>query len=305
MARQKSSHASAAKSRHASTAYEESIGAAPNASRLVVIISCMAAIGAMVYGMWGPRLPVMLAPEATPLLALSATPPANPLPFTAPSATPLADPLLSAAPSATPPANPLPFAAPSATPSAGQSAATPHVGIVAGHWENDKGAMCPDGLTEVEINLDVAQRVVYTLRALGYQTDLLAEYDPRLEDYRADALVSIHADSCVAYPNATPPASGFKVASVEDSLVPEAESRLVACLAQCYAARTGMYFHANSITYDMIYYHSFYEINDQTPGAIIETGFMFNDRHMLTQRADLVAQGIVDGIVCFIEDERP
>ncbi len=165
--------------------------------------------------------------------------------------------------------------------------------------------MCPDGLTEVEINLDVAQRVVYTLRALGYQTDLLAEYDPHLEDYRADALVSIHADSCVAYPNATPPASGFKVASVEDSLVPEAESRLVACLAQCYAARTGMYFHANSITYDMIYYHSFYEINDQTPGAIIETGFMFNDRHMLTQRADLVAQGIVDGIVCFIEDERP
>jgi N-acetylmuramoyl-L-alanine amidase len=162
--------------------------------------------------------------------------------------------------------------------------------------------VCSDGLTEVEVNLDIAQRVVYILQALGDRADLLAEYDPRLEDYQANALLSIHADSCQAFPNATPPASGFKIASVEDSLVPEAEERLVACLAQCYAARTGMYFHANSITYDMIYYHSFYEINDQTPGAIIETGFMRNDRTMLTQRADLVAQGIVDGIVCFIEE---
>ena len=163
--------------------------------------------------------------------------------------------------------------------------------------------MCPDGLTEAEINLDVAQRVVYILRALGYQADLLAEFDSRLQEYRADALISIHADSCVAYPNATPPASGFKVASVEDSLVPEAEERLVACLAQCYAARTGMYFHASSITYDMTRYHTFYEVDDRTPGAIIETGFMLNDRYILTQRADLVAQGIVDGIVCFIGSE--
>jgi N-acetylmuramoyl-L-alanine amidase len=66
-----------------------------------------------------------------------------------------------------------------------------------------------------------------------------------------------------------------------------------------------MFFHANSITYDMIYYHSFYEIDGQTPGAIIETGFMLNDRPMLTQRTDLVAQGIVDGIVCFIEGDSP
>ncbi len=282
------------KGSHASTAYEEATGAAPNASRLVVIVSCIAAIGAMVYGMWGPNLPAVVAPETTPLPTPSATSPANPL--------------LSAAPSATPPTNPLPSAAPSATPSASllpsaDHAATPHIGIVAGHRGSDTGAVCPDGLTEAEINLDVAQRVVYILWALGYQADLLEEFDPHLQGYRADALISIHADSCMAYPNATPPASGFKVASVEDSMVPEAEERLVACLAQCYAACTGMYFHANSITYDMTRYHTFYEIDDQTPGAIIETGFMLNDRHILTQRADLVAQGIVDGIVCFIEGE--
>jgi N-acetylmuramoyl-L-alanine amidase len=174
---------------------------------------------------------------------------------------------------------------------------------VAGHWGNDSGAMCPDGLTEVEINLDVAKRVVYTLQAHGYQADLLKEFDSRLYGYQADALVSIHADSCVDYPSATPPASGFKVASVVDSMVPEAEQQLVDCLAEHYAARTGMYFHANSITPDMSRYHTFYEINGHTPGAIIETGFMKRDRDLLTQRADLVAQGIVDGILCFTEGE--
>jgi N-acetylmuramoyl-L-alanine amidase len=197
------------------------------------------------------------------------------------------------------------LALPTAQPVAPATTA-PRIGIVAGHWSsNDTGAVCPDGLTEVEINLDVAQRVVYILQALGYQADLLAEFDPRLQDYEAAALVSIHADSCEALPDADPPASGFKVASVEDSFVPEAERQLVACLSQCYAARTGMYFHANSITYDMTRYHTFYEIADQTPAAIIEIGFMHDDRVLLTQRADLVAQGIVDGIVCFVEQESP
>jgi N-acetylmuramoyl-L-alanine amidase len=251
--------------------------------RMVVIVSCLAAVTATGYGLWGTEPPHEHLPE----IAASSEPPSTPV--SAPPE-PTDHPLT---PSYNPP------------PPAEQSAGVPRVGIVAGHWGNDTGAACPDGLTEVEINLDVAQRVVYILQALGYQADLLAEFDPRMDSYQADALVSIHADSCESFPNATPPASGFKVASVEDSLVPEAEERLVTCLAQCYAARTGMYFHANSITFDMTRYHTFYEIDNQTPGAIIETGFMMNDRRLLTERTDLVAQGIVDGIVCFIEDEQP
>jgi N-acetylmuramoyl-L-alanine amidase len=275
---------------HASAAYEEAGGAISNASRLLVIVSCIAAIGAMLYGVRAPDSPAEVTPEATlpPAPGVVASPAA-----TASSVTPSIAPLPSVA---------LPASSP---PPVSSSITVPHIGIVVGHWESDTGAMCPDGLTEVEINLDVAQRVVYSLLTLGYQADLLKEFDPRLEGYQADALISIHADSCEPYPNATPPASGFKVASVEDSLAPEEEKRLVACLAQCYAARTGMYFHANSITYDMTRYHTFYEIDGQTPGAIIETGFMYHDRELLTQRPDLVAQGIVDGIVCFIEREMP
>ena len=267
----------------ASSAYEEGRDAASVALRLVVIVSCLSAVVATSRGLWAQSAPAEPALEPAPSSPPPPTQSANDVPPTEQSPTPSPRPLQPADPSHVP----------------------PHVGIVAGHWGNDNGATCPDGLTEVEINLDVAQRVVYILQALGYEADLLAEFDPRMDGYQADAIVSIHADSCEAFPNATPPASGFKVASVEDSLVPQAEEQLVSCLAQCYAARTGMYFHANSITYDMTRYHTFYEIHDQTPGAIIETGFMMNDRRLLTERADLVAQGIVDGIVCFIEGETP
>jgi N-acetylmuramoyl-L-alanine amidase len=130
---------------------------------------------------------------------------------------------------------------------------------------------------------------------MGYDAELLAEFSPKLYGYRAAALVSVHADACNV-----PEASGFKVARVSSSFVPEQEDRLVECLSEHYAQRTGLSFHRNSITYDMTEYHAFYEIEAQTPAAIIELGFMAADRWLLTQRQDLVAQGIVDGLVCFL-----
>jgi N-acetylmuramoyl-L-alanine amidase len=179
----------------------------------------------------------------------------------------------------------------------------PRIGIVAGHWGSDDGASCPDGLTEVEVNLTVAELVVQSLRGLGYRVDLLQEFDERLQGYYADALISIHADSCEYFPDATPPPTGFKVASVVDSFVPEEEQRLVDCLNEAYAARTGLPIHQNSITGHMTGYHTFYTIDGRTPGAIIETGFLLLDRNLLTRHPDIVAQGIVDGIICFVEGE--
>lgn len=197
-------------------------------------------------------------------------------------------------------------AAPTSTP----TPSVPRIGIVAGHWwldadgqqSLDVGAVCDEGapnqLTELEINLEVAQRVVFELNRAGYQADLLQEWDERLANYQADALVSIHTDACL-YPEA----SGFKVARVADSHVPEIEDRLVGCLIEEYGLRTGLLFHQNSITHDMTQYHTFYEIDPNTPGVIIEVGFMLADRELLTQRPDLVAQGIIDGILCFLEGE--
>ena len=64
-------------------------------------------------------------------------------------------------------------------------------------------------------------------------------------------------------------------------------------------------FDADTITYDMTRYHAYYEIDKNTPAAIIEIGFMLDDREILTQRPDVVAQGIADGLRCFIESQSP
>jgi N-acetylmuramoyl-L-alanine amidase len=193
------------------------------------------------------------------------------------------------------------------TPQPGMLSATPHVtpriGIVAGHSGNDSGAVCSDalgGFREVDINLNVASLVREKLIGQGYNVDLLAEFDPRLIDYHAQALVSIHADSC-EYINDQ--ATGFKVAAAISTMYPEQAQRLTSCLVNRYAAITGLQSHPGSVTGDMSNYHAFNEINPDTPAASIETGFMNLDRQILTEKPDLIADGIASGILCFVRNE--
>lgn len=185
----------------------------------------------------------------------------------------------------------------------GASTATPRarplIGIVAGHSGNDSGAACADGLTEAQINMDVATRVQRDLINAGFDVDLLQEFDPRLGNYQASALVSIHADSC-DYINDQ--ATGFKVASALANPRPERAARLTACLRSRYAQSTGLTLH-NSITIDMTSYHAFDEINPETTAAIIEVGFLNLDRTKLTEETDQVALGVTSGILCFINNE--
>jgi N-acetylmuramoyl-L-alanine amidase len=172
------------------------------------------------------------------------------------------------------------------------------VGVVAGHWKNDVGAMCDDGLQEVTINLDVASRVVALLQSEGYDAELLAEFSDKIPGYEADAFVSIHTDACYV-----PDASGFKVAHVVNSAIPEEEDRLVECLIREYGEASGLAFHENSITASMTVYHAFEEIDPQTPAAIIELGFLGADRDLLTGDTYMLAQGVAHGITCFLEGD--
>ena len=171
------------------------------------------------------------------------------------------------------------------------------VGIVSGHKGYDPGAVCDDGLTEAEVNYTVAVEVVKLLERHGHiQVDLLDEFDDRLADYQANALVSIHADSCNV-----PGATGFKAARVTNSAIPEAEDKLVACINARYAEYTGLPQHPASITDNMTNYHAFNEIAPLTPGAIIETGFLLDDREILVNKPKVVARGIAAGILCFLD----
>jgi N-acetylmuramoyl-L-alanine amidase len=50
-------------------------------------------------------------------------------------------------------------------------------------------------------------------------------------------------------------------------------------------------------------YHAFSEIDPETITAIIETGFLNLDREILTKETDRVAEGIIKGIQCFVNNE--
>ena len=177
----------------------------------------------------------------------------------------------------------------------------PTIGIVIGHWgdDNDPGAVCPDGLTELSINQEVATLLQQKLISEGFDVDLLQEFDDELESYQALALVSIHADSCTYINDA---ATGFKVAESRHNPRPERTARMVACLRNRYATATGLSEHL-SITADMTEYHAFDEISEETPAVIIEIGFMNLDRQLLTQNQSAIASGIANGILCYTRNE--
>ncbi|MEK6221071.1 MAG: N-acetylmuramoyl-L-alanine amidase [Chloroflexota bacterium] len=176
----------------------------------------------------------------------------------------------------------------------------PRIGIVSGHYANDSGAVCQDGLTEAEVNLNIATHVKANLINEGFDVDLLEEKDTRLQGYRALALVSIHADSCNYINNE---ASGFKTAPSLASAQQAKAQRLTACLTSRYQRATNLTFHAGSITDDMTQYHAFEEIHSDTTAAIIEVGFLNLDRQILTQQPDLIAEGISNGVLCYIRNE--
>lgn len=177
-----------------------------------------------------------------------------------------------------------------------QSPGPIRVGIIAGHQGFDSGSVCVDGLTEVELNANVANQVVSALQSRGIRTDLLDEFDARLDDYSGTALVSIHSDSCT-YINEL--ATGFKIAgsSFTDS------SQLSICIERSYGDITELRYNENTITPHMTDYHAFRKIAQGTPAIIIEVGFMNLDREILSNQSDLLSSGLVEGILCYLNSQ--
>lgn len=165
------------------------------------------------------------------------------------------------------------------------------IGIIAGHRGNDSGAVCEDGLTEVQVTTSLAQRLAARLQSYGITIDLMDEFDSRLDGYDATAVVSIHADSC-DYINDL--ATGFKISGspYTDS------SRLVACMEQEYALSTELPYHPTSITPHMTNYHAFRKLGTGTPAIIVEVGFLNLDRELLTSPNDTIIEGLTNGIFC-------
>jgi N-acetylmuramoyl-L-alanine amidase len=174
------------------------------------------------------------------------------------------------------------------------------IGVVSGHRgpANDPGKTCDDGLTEAEVNFNVAQLIVRNLRGLGYTVELLDEFDPRLENYEAAALVSIHANACEEYDEFI---SGYMISTAAARLNARGvDDLLVDCVSRHYAIASGLE-RIEGVTEDMSGYHTFNEIHPRTPTAIIELGYLRSNRALLTETPDVLARGVTDGILCFLE----
>ena len=176
----------------------------------------------------------------------------------------------------------------------GQVITGPQVAIISGHRGFDSGAVCDDGVMEAVVNEIIANEAAALLSQEGVSVEVLDEYDPRLAGLKVQALVSIHADSCIDQ-------SGFKVASAEQTVIPEQDALLVSCLKAQYAQATGLPFRASAITKDMTQYHAFQRVAEDTPGAIIETGYLGGDRALLVDDPHRAAQGIAAGVLCFLD----
>lgn len=187
------------------------------------------------------------------------------------------------------------------------------IGIQVGHWQTDQvpaelgsrillqTGTSWAGLNEVDLNMDIAERVRAQLIARGYVVDIIPTTVPL--GYIADVFLALHMDS-----DGVGAKSGFKIA--HSSRRGPYEPELLSLLREEYGKLTGLEWDATGITRNMTGYYSFnwgryqHAAAPHTPAAILEMGFLSNrhDRDIVVNRADVVATAIVNGIQRFLDE---
>ena len=173
------------------------------------------------------------------------------------------------------------------------------IGILAGHWQNNTGEVCANGVIEADVNYDIAKRIKLNLEEKNFHVDLFPEFDLDLLNYEADALVAIYSGSCLENPL---PPSGFKIGTSLTAKNPEQVNELAACLAEYYQNYTQLPFNYEIINLDHPSYHIFRDIDPNTPAVLIEIGALSTDRNLITNQSNSIAEGIVAGITCYLEN---
>ncbi|MYD00517.1 MAG: N-acetylmuramoyl-L-alanine amidase [Gammaproteobacteria bacterium] len=182
------------------------------------------------------------------------------------------------------------------------------IALQVGHWRTEEaprelsglrrnGANW-NGLAEWEVNLEIARHTGAMLEELGYVVDILPAVVP--PDYRAHLFIAIHADA-----SNDPGTTGYRVAAPGRDATGRA-SDFVDLLNRKYGEVTGIR-RLPTVTRRMRNYYAFnfrrYEhaLHPMTIAAIIETGFLTNagDREVIVSQPELVARGIVEGIIAF------
>jgi N-acetylmuramoyl-L-alanine amidase len=186
------------------------------------------------------------------------------------------------------------------------------VGIQVGHWQTTdvpteygtriitQTGTSWAGYTEVDVTMEVADRMATLLEAQGIKVDILPTTIPA--GYLADVFVSLHCDG-----DGVGELSGFKMA--HGSRRGAYEGKLLAAIKDTYAKATGMSYDAAHVSRGMLGYFAFnwsryqHAVSPFTPATIIELGFLSNDddRALLVDHPDVIATGIVNGILAFLD----
>jgi len=171
------------------------------------------------------------------------------------------------------------------------------VGILIGNKGRDEGEVCSNGLTEVEINNNVATYLQQALIAKGYEAELLDETDPRLVGYQATILIALHCNSC-EYINDN--ATGFKFAIMPSDVKTIDREALTKCLSDHYAKTTGLKYHYQTTSNEIRNYQPFDQLDPLTEAMIFELGYMNLDQDILSNRPQVLAEGIAEGLNCYL-----
>lgn len=218
-----------------------------------------------------------------------------------------------AAPTPTTSASPQPSVVPTPSP---RPAGTPwRVGLQVGHWRANElpeelarlrtstGAVYGN-LSEVQVNLDIAQRVKPLLEAEGVVVDLLPATVPPA--YDADAFVALHIDGVQGAGK-----RGWKIATPWRAST--ASRQLLAAMAADYGKTTGIPEDAGGVTFNMRGYYAFsyrrhvHAIAPTTPAVILEMGFLTSaaDRAVLLGEPDRIARGVAAGVMQYLRARDP
>ncbi len=186
------------------------------------------------------------------------------------------------------------------------------VGIQVGHWQTDEvpkeygtrilaqTGTSWAGYSEVDVTMEIADRMATLLTAQGIKVDILPATVP--EGYLADVFIALHCDG-----DGVGELSGFKMA--HGSRRGPYEDKLLSTIKDTYATATGMAYDSEHISRGMTQYFAFnwsryqHATSPFTPAAIIELGFLSNDddRGLLVKKPDVIATGLVNGILAFID----
>ena len=269
-------------------------------SNVLLLAALLVASGAIVSVVWRSAAPDILAKFEPVRLAVVAT---SPDPEDPPNTFGGSQPIESAKPGDPPGYTRVP--APKVEPGARR------IGIQVGHWQTQnvppelsrleiQTGTSWNGIDEVDVSLDIAQRLANLLKSHGYIVDIIPTTVPL--GYLADAFVALHLDG-----DGVGEAEGYKLAHGSRRGV--YEQQLLDDISAEYGAATGFAIDPNTSSSMRGYYAFNWQryrsaTSPFTPSVILEMGFLSNDhdREFILNNPDTVAAAIGNGIERFLAE---